>query len=229
MREPSFLRLGAGALLAGTVLAGVNDVIVPGRPSETAVSPDYLNLIADRVTWVGTHVGMIIGLLLVILGLVALSRSVGGRRAGMARLGEVTALVGGTIGLVALGTKGLAMKEIAFAWAGASGAEQAALLAAARAVNAFQLSLATVSTVVYAGVTPILFGLALNGSDDYPSWLGWLALVAGVGGVVFGLVQAYGGTSYMVSEVLLGLVRLSLTIWTFVLGILLWRQASAAT
>jgi hypothetical protein len=43
-----------------------------------------------------------------------------------------------------------------------------------------------------------------------------------------GLLQAYNGPSVFVSDVLLGACAAVLTLWTLVMGALLWRRAGAA-
>ena len=62
-----------------------------------------------------------------------------------------------------------------------------------QANETMNFALASLFNLVFAGVTFILFGLAVARSDVYPQGLGWVVLVAGVASIGAGLVQALTG------------------------------------
>jgi uncharacterized membrane protein len=76
-------------------------------------------------------------------------------------------------------------------------------------------------------VTFILYGLAVAWSRVYPRWLGWVVVVAGLGSVVAGLVQAYAGESTTVTRVLTIVFPTVITLWLVQICVLLFRQAPA--
>jgi len=85
-------------------------------------------------------------------------------------------------------------------------------------------ALASLFNLVFAGVTFILFGLAVALSNAYPRWLGWVVLVAGVGSIGAGLVQAFTGEPTEASRGLTIFGPTVITLWLLVVGILLVRK-----
>lgn len=55
---------------------------------------------------------------------------------------------------------------------------------------------------IFAGVTFIVFGLAVARSDAYPRRLRWVVLVAGVGALAAGLIQVLTGEPTQASRAL---------------------------
>jgi hypothetical protein len=77
---------------------------------------------------------------------------------------------------------------------------------------------------VFAGVTFILFGLAVALSDAHPRGLGWVVLVAGVASVGAGLVQAFTGEPTEASRGLTIFGPTVITLWLMVIGFVLVRM-----
>lgn len=73
--------------------------------------------------------------------------------------------------------------------------EAAAALRVVVGEETINFALAALFNILFAGVTFILYGLALAWSGEHPRWLGWIVAVAGAGSVPVGLVQAYAGES----------------------------------
>lgn len=71
------------------------------------------------------------------------------------------------------------MEELADAWAAAGDKEVPFAVAEATVLVSFAIG-SWGSLVVY-GVAPILYGLAIALTGLYPKWLGWVAVVGGVG------------------------------------------------
>jgi NADH-quinone oxidoreductase subunit H len=89
------------------------------------------------------------------------------------------------------------------------------------------LLLLTLFNIVFAGVAFVLYGLAVALSDRYPRWLGWVVVVAGVGSVAAGLVQAAAGESTALTRVLTIIFPTVITLWLIEMGVLVLRKASA--
>jgi hypothetical protein len=94
------------------------------------------------------------------------------------------------LGLILVIVDGLAAKRIAEAWATAPAFEQPAALRLVLAEATINFALAALFNILFAGVTFILYGLAVAWSRVYPRWLGWVVVAAGIGSVVAGLAQA---------------------------------------
>jgi hypothetical protein len=185
--------------------------------------------IAGSRLWVPIHLGIVVGIALMLGGLVALYHSIRGGVAGaLARLGLFAAVAGVTIGLVLVILDGVAAYQLAQEWAAAPPGQQAAALGLVHVNETMNFALASLFNLVFAGATFILFGLAVALSDVYPRGLGWIVLVAGVASIGAGLVQALVGEPTEASRGLTIFGPTVITMWLLVMGILLVRAARAA-
>ncbi len=224
MPERILLRIGGVSAVVGSILVLVLQVLVHPRTDMEADPEGALQLIAESNIWIGSHVGMIFAVLLVAGGLVGLYRSItSGAGAAWARLGFAILLAGMSVLLVYLGTDGIAKQQVAEAWVNAPEAEKAAAFRVALALNEIDQALLAIFMMVFFGVAFVLYGLAVVTSTVYPRWLGWLAVVGGVGTVLNGSLHAYGS-----SFDILILFHLLLLVWVLVMGILMWRKARGA-
>jgi hypothetical protein len=220
------LRIGSAAGIVGALLGMVGNLIHPATPTD---DPEGVaRAIADSELWVADHLAIVLGLILMLGGLVAIAHSIqGGLPGALARLGSVAAVAGITVGLILVTLDGLAAKQIAEAWTTAPPEEQAAALRLVQAEETINFALAALFNILFAGVTFILYGLAVAWSRVYPRWLGWVVVVAGLGSVVAGLVQAYAGESTTVTRVLTIIFPTVITLWLVQICVLLFRQAPA--
>jgi hypothetical protein len=227
--ERLLLKFGAISAVLGAVLAIIGNVVHPRTPASSLGDPEaFLRLIAGSPLWVTAHVGLILGSLLFLGGLVALTYSLSAEEgSGLARLGLAGALVGSAMNFVVLALDGIAMKEVAESWASASGAEKGAALHAGAALYYLDFALFDVFVLTFFGVTFILYGLAVSAGNAYPRWLGWVAVFGGLGATLVGLVQAYTGTSQVTFLIIFPALAALLSFWLMVMGVLMWRRASA--
>jgi hypothetical protein len=226
--EPSstwVLRIGSVAGIVGALLGMVGNLIHPATPTD---DPEGVaRAIAGSQLWVVDHLAIVVGLILMLGTLVAIAESIrDGLPGALARLGSVAAVAGITVGLVLVTLDGLAAKQIADAWATAPPDEQAAALRLVLAEETINFALAALFNVLFAGVTFILYGLAVAWSRVYPRWLGWVVVVAGIGSVAAGLVQAYAGEATTVTRVLTIIFPTVITLWLVGMSMLVWRRAS---
>jgi hypothetical protein len=75
-------------------------------------------------------------------------------------------------------------------------------------------------------VTFVLYGLAVAWSRRYPRWLGWV-VVAGIGSVAAGLLQAAVGEPIMLSRVLTIIFPTVITLWLVDMNVLVLRGAAS--
>jgi Domain of unknown function (DUF4386) len=95
------------------------------------------------------------------------------------------------------------------------------------AEEAINFALGTLFYILFAGVTFVLLGLAVAWSRAYPRWLGWMAVVAGAGSVLVGLVQAQVGETNAVTRIPSIIFPTVITLWLAWMGVLLLRKAPA--
>jgi hypothetical protein len=217
------------SLIAGVVLFFIFFALLQvdaplSDPGDTEV---ILQSIVDSSIWAGFHDVVMAAFLLFVGGLLALYRSIRGEPgATLARLGFAATLVGVAILSVSEGISGGgAMKGLADAWAAA--ADKAAPFAVAEAVVLVSFDIFSWGIVVFYGVAFILFGLAIALTDLYPKWLGWVAVVGGVGNALMGIVLFYQGWS-QVTDAVWSPFAFVVTLWLLVMGVLMWRKAGTA-
>jgi hypothetical protein len=222
----NIFRIGSIAGIVGALLAMVGNLLHPATP--IGDPQGVAQTIAQSEIWVPVHLVIVVGLILMLGGLVAISRSVEGGVAGaLAQLGFVAAVSGVTVGLVLVIVDGVAAKHLADAWEAAPPGEAAAALRVVLAEEAINFALASLFNILFAGVTFILLGLAVAWSGEYPGWLGWIVVVAGGGSVPVGLVQAYTGESIGFTRIATIIFPTIITLWVVVMSVLLWRKAKS--
>ena len=228
LEEWSIFRIGAVAGIVGSLLAMVGNLLHPATP--TGNPEGVARTIAQSENWVLVHLVIVVGLILMLGALVALSRSIeGGVPGALAWLGSIAAVAGVTVGVVLVIVDGVAAKHLAEAWEAAPPEEAAAALRVILAEEAINFALAALFNILFAGVTFILLGLAVAWSGEYPGWLGWVVVIAGVGSVPVGLVQAYTGESIGFTRIATIIFPTLITLWVVGMSVLLLRKAGRRT
>src|SRR5215207_9019080 len=211
--QRGIFRIGAIAGTVGALLAMVGNLLHPATP--IGDPEGVARTIAQSQRWVPVHLVIVVGLILMLGGLVALSRSIeGGLADALAQLGSVAAV------------DGVAAKHLAEAWEAAPPEEAAAALRVVLAEEAINFALAALFNILFAGVTFILLGLAVASSGEYPGWLGWVVVIAGVGSVPVGLVQAYMGESIGFTRIATIIFPTTITLWVAGMSVLILRKAA---
>lgn len=224
MSQASFYRIGAVAMIVGTVFALVFNV-VHGRASDATSTEAQLRLAADKGPWIAIHLGLFAGVLLITGGLLALSRSLDWEAgSAWARFAAAGALIGGALFTALMATDGIVLKRIADAWA-AGGADRTALFQLGHLLRESNAALLTLWTLEFLGGTVLLYGLALGRSSLYPRWTGPVGVLLGVGGLLDGLVMSWRGFTFGAFNVGFTVVSIVATVWLFAMGVLLWRRA----
>src|SRR4029453_2261361 len=217
------LRFGGGSAVAGSLLAGVGNLVHPVTPMNDPVG--VARVIADSGSWVPVHLALVVGILLMRGGLVALYHAIGEGIAGtLARFGLWAAVGGVTIGLVLVILDGVAAHQLAREWAAAPPDDQAVALGLVHVNETINFALASLFNLVFAGVTFILFGLAGPRGAVHPRGLGWVVLVAGVASIGAGLVQAFTGEPTEASRGLTIFGPTVITLWLMVIGFVMVRM-----
>lgn len=224
MQEKSLLRLGSTSAIMGAVLAAIVNLIHPQTP-EVADPAAVLQGIAGSGIWIGVHVGIVFAGLLYVLGLTGVYRSITLEPASAwARLGFVAAILGAMPLFSLLGVE-IALKGLATAWDSAAGPDKDAQFRIAAALLSVGFALFAAFVSVFFGVAHLLFGVAMLPGEPYPRWLGWMAIVGGVGSIWVGVTQFYEGPSRLMTIVLFTVFSGVLTLWLLIAGLRLWQMA----
>src|SRR5215203_4431135 len=228
LEEWSIFRIGAVAGIVGSLLAMVGNLLHPATP--TGNPEGVARTIAQSERWVLVHLVIVVGLILMLGALVALSRSIeGGLPGALSQLGYVAAVAGVTVGVILVIVDGVAAKHLADAWEAAPPDQAVAALRVVLAEEAINFAIAALFNILFAGVTFILLGLAVAWSGEYPVWLGWVVVVAGVGSVLVGLVQAYTGESIGFTRIATIIFPTIITLWVAGMSVLVWQRASSSS
>jgi hypothetical protein len=221
------LLIGGAAAIVGSLMGMIGNLIHPDTPLD---DPEGVaQAIATSDGWVAIHVGIIIGIILMLGGLVALAYSVRGELAvALGRLALAAAIAGVAVGLILVILDGVAAPQLAEEWAAASGADKAIALSAVSTNETMNFALASLFNILFAGVAFILFGLAVAASDGYPRWFGLLVVLGGFESIAAGLIQATSGEPVAESRGLTIIGPTVITLWLLVMGVLMLRKGIEA-
>jgi len=229
--DRALLRIGAISIVLG-VLLGLG--VIPfhgGTPPEDfqAVLPQ----IAANDYWVVVHFAQFVGGVLMLVGYVALYRSITqgasvGVSGALARMGIVVAVVAEGVYAINQAVDGIANKFVAQEWVSAASAEKADAFRVADAVRHIEIGTSSLWTLS-VGIVLLFFGLAIALGRAYPRLLGWAAIAIGVGLFAYALNLAYNGFySGTLLGIVGGLAGILQTLWILILAFFLWRKARGA-
>lgn len=217
-------KLGGAAAILGSLLGMVGNLIHPSITGHAAEG--VAHIIADSVYWIPIHATIVFGLVFMLAGLYAITTSIKGGLAGaFARFGNLAAISGITVGVILVTLDGLAAKHLADAWAAAPDNEKLIALLVVHSEEVFNFAIASLFNILFAGVTYLLIGIAVTLSTVYPRWLGFVAIICGIGSIIAGGIQAYAGESTGVTRILTIIFPTVITLWTALLGGILYRKA----
>ena len=222
--DRQLLRIGAIAAMLGPLLLFVSTLMHPvGADPNDAVAA-FREYAADRF-WVASHLGQFLGLAIIVAALVTLSRTLEeGKAAAWSRIGFAGAVASLAAAAALQAVDGVALKFMVDRWAAATAEQQPAIFEAAFGVRQVEIGLASLMSLLF-GITVAVYGVAMILSPIYPSWVGFLAMLDGLGIAAAGIVQAYTGfsESAMMISMPAGLLLL---VWMIVIGVLMWSRVS---
>ena len=216
-------RIGAVALPLAIIVILVSEIFHPSR-EDPMDNPAVFREYAASEIWTTVHLGEYFGFLLLLGGLVALYYSVGagpGKGAGLAPFALAAAVTTAASFTVLQAVDGIALKRAVDAWASAPAGRETAAFAAAEAIRWIEIGMNGLSYFL-AGLTLLLYGVAMALGSGYPRWVRLMAAVSGAAFVFNGVVEvAYEG--FVPSNIkLVGLLLLA--VWAFVMAVLMWRN-----
>ncbi|MDQ6710110.1 MAG: hypothetical protein M3Z11_06090 [Candidatus Dormibacteraeota bacterium] len=213
-------------LVMGAVIGLVGNALHPHIVNASTESK--LRAVADSAMWVGIHAAILVAVLLVIGGLIGFSAALAdGPAAPLARLGAVAAVLGGALVSVSTSIDGFAMRPMAVAWASAPAPQAADIVRVARGVDQAGFGIWSIGMLVFFGAAFICLGLAANASGRFGALFGWAAVAGGVMSGAAALLQLANTGETAAAEILFLVGSIVITLWSLVLGLLLWRRTSS--
>lgn len=222
--EKGLVRTGAVSGIVGSAVLVAATALHP-LPADPGDALAAFSEYAADPGWVTTHLGQFFGILLMVAGLTGLAHTLKeGPRSWLARLGQYAAVASLAATAALQAVDGIALKAMVDAWAAAPAPEKAVAFHVALAVRWIEVGLASLMATLF-GVTASLYGLAILSGDSYPSWTGWVALIAGTGTLAGGLVTAHTGFSQAAMTLAMPF-NLLIVAWLIVVSALMWRRSA---
>jgi hypothetical protein len=218
-------RIGALALPIGVVLIAISEVFHPSG-EDPMDFPAVFREYAHSQVWTTVHFGEYFGFLFLLGGLVALYYSVSARPglgAGLAPFGLAAAVTTAASFTVLQAVDGVTLRYAVHNWVSAPASQKPAAFAAAEVARWTEIGLNGFSYFL-AGLTLLIFGLAIALGRVYPRWVGLLAVISGAALMYDGaVVVAYEG---FVADIVKLVGLLLLAVWGFIMAVLMWRNGS---
>jgi hypothetical protein len=220
------LKTGGICLIVGAVVFAIWRLLHGDTPAADAEAA--LNFVRSWPIYPGVHMFAMLAALVVVIGLIALTRSL--NRPGSWLIGQA-AVVSATVGLAIFGvestSEGLALPELADAASKVDPTQRIEFVRAAQAVGAATHGPSLVAMALMIGVPLMLLGIAMV-LDQYPSWLGWTGLVIG-GTTMHAAVGLFLIPSLFPGFLLYGLLSSVIAqLWLVATGMVMLRRARVA-
>lgn len=226
LRPVAWTRLSGGLFVSGAVLGLIGNALHPHTADLDPAAT--VSAIAANGWWVGIHLAIIVAVLLIVGGLVGLAELLTGTPGRpLGQLGLTAAIVGAAVVTTSSSIDGFVMKALAIGAGGIGEPDPAAALRVAIAVKDVDFGVWSIGMLAFFGIAFACFGGAVVLSPSYPRWFGWIAIIAASGSALSALLQITASGEVQVAETLFFGSSLVLTLWTFALGVMLWRQPPA--
>lgn len=223
--ERYFSKVGSVAAILGLVVYGVSAYLHPWTPPHH--TQDAFSDYATESGWALYHLGEFLGILLMAAALLALTWRLRRGVAGVwATLGGVAMVVCAGVYAVFVAVDGVALGIMVDRWAEAGPEQQELLYETAFAVRQIEGGLFSLQWFMF-GIAAGLFAGAFFASAESPvrlnwfSGMGWLSIIASIGALSFGIVQAHGYTDLSMAFQT-GLIPG--VIWIVAVGVFLYRN-----
>ncbi len=221
------LRIGGVGALGGGILTLVGNILHPREAGQLEDVETFLTVAAGSEIWVIDHFLILIAVSLLLAAFFGLERSfTSGAALSWSRFAWTVSTVGIAFALALMVTEATAVAVVADQWATATGTEQAMALAAGSALLDLSLVFSVAAMLFLFGATPLLFGVAILTSDDYPNWIGWAGTIFGSIALAAGTIQILTQQTTLTQFVLFPVAAIGITLWIIYLGVLLWRRSN---
>ena len=227
-RRPSItdrrlFKMGSIAGIWGALVAFPFVVTHPHLPPGSAVG--VLETVRDFGPWLFLHMGLMFVLIVILLGLAAISRSIEEEKASSwATCSFYVAIIGTVFGILGQGVDGLGFEVAKDIWVSADTADEGTAVLVAGGVAGVATGIFILVLFFYFGLTSLAYALAFGLSDEYPNWLAGIALLGGLlgfGSALFTYFDDFSDPVYFGLFIPSAVVFL---IWVFLASLVLHRR-----
>lgn len=218
-------RVGGIAAILGVIVLVAATMLHPmdAHPHDTPAA--FAEYALDRY-WVATHLGQLLGAVLINIGFVALSWRLRAGRAGVwALFGGLMAVAGLSLAAALQAVDGIALKFMVDHLSLASTETRAVVFEAAFAVRQIEIGLASLLESLL-GLTVVFYGIALWLSSTAGVWLGVFGILGGTALLASSIVQAHAGFTDIAMATTMPSALLVL-LWSVSIGVFLLRSAGS--
>ena len=227
-RRPSItdrrlFKMGSIAGIWGALAAFPFVVTHPHLPPGDAVG--VLETVRDFGPWLFLHMGLMFVLIVILLGLAAISRSIEEEKASSwATCSFYVAIIGTVFGILGQGVDGLGFEVAKDIWTSADTADQGTAVLVAGGVAGVATGIFILVLFFYFGLTSIMYGLTFAMSKEYPAWLTVMTLLGGGLGMSAALATYYDDFSDPVYYGMFIPSAVLFLLWVLAASILLYRK-----
>ena len=215
-------RLGAGAAFCGALLLTLGTSLHPMQAAPWDAAAAFAEYAADH-HWLASHLIQLLGVLLGVLALLALTWRLRAGQSGVwALFGAACALASLALAFALQAVDGVALKLMVDQWAGAEEPLRAQLFAATYGVRQIEAGLAALFALSFS-ITLLLFSPALWLSRLAPRGLAIGVLLAGGANLLAALLQGHDGFSERAMNWSMPASLFAL-LWFLWLAVWLWRH-----
>ena len=207
--------LSAALMVTGAVFNAASLALLPSNDGEDheAIFAHY----ADSGTWVAGHLVQFTGVILGLAGLLVLARALRSAAPHFGGLAAAGAVMTAAVWALVQAVDGVALKHAIDAWVDASPADEASRFANAETVVWTGWGIQSIFYGIY-GLTLVLLGAAIGASPRFATWIGGVALGAGLLSLTIGIDVGSRGSETEFYDV--AVVAYQLLVLVFVVGIL---------
>ncbi len=205
----------------GYLLLGFAHGDMPSNPTEA------LQHVSHHSNWQAIHISTIISVFFWLIAFKSIAYSINHHPVAwyFGRLALISLVIGITIFSIDYSIDGHTFPALAKAYADANLADKAmiyqsfyALFSALGATFPLYISL-------MLGLPYFFAGISVTFSKKYPAWLGWLAVVCGLGNFIAG-ISMFLDHPIIPEDMVFGVFGLLLHLWLIIMGIFMWKHAN---
>jgi hypothetical protein len=223
------LRIGAICAVLGAIVSILSGIGFGNLTNESVID-SVLSYIASQPRWYWpvVHLGFMLGAFLWVEAFSALTSSLReGVSGALGRLALAAVILGAGIHVVDSSISGYGLAALADAWANAPATDRVNIVSESDMLLRILSGTWASVTCLFHGLPFVILGAALINSGRYPSWLGWVSVVGGVGSLVSG-VTMFLGTEKLPERFYIPFA-LVVSLFMLIVGIYMWRRAADST
>jgi hypothetical protein len=216
-------KMGSMAGIWGAIVAFPFVVTHPHLPPGDAVG--VLEVVRDFGPWLFLHMGLMFVLIVILLGLAAISRSISEEKASSwATCAFWVGVIGTIFGILGQGVDGLGFEVAKDIWTSAPTADQGTAVLVAGGVAGVATGIFILVLFFYFGLTSLVYGLTFAMSKEYPGWLAAFTLLGGTLGLSAALATYYDDFSDPVYYGMFIPSAVIFLLWVLAASIILYRN-----